>query len=118
VGDIQDRPPAGAIAEPAFWFPVSQQNDGNMLAVIRTDGDPLALLPSATRALREMDRELPVADARSMDDVVGAALAEFSLANWLFQIFAGLALLLAAFGIYGLLSSVVEQRRKEFGIRK
>jgi hypothetical protein len=117
VGDIQDRP-AGAIAEPAFWFPVSQMNDVNMLAVIRTDGDPLALLPSVTRALREMDRELPLAEARSMDDVVGAALAEFSLANWLFQIFAGLALLLAAFGIYGLLSYVVEQRRKEFGIRK
>jgi macrolide transport system ATP-binding/permease protein len=117
VGDIQDRP-AGAIAEPAFWFPVSQQNDVNMFAVIRTDGDPLALLPSATRALREMDRELPAAEARSMDDVVGAAMAELSLANWLFQIFAGLALLLAAFGIYGLLSYVVEQRRKEFGIRK
>src|SRR5262249_15080769 len=48
VGDIRDRP-AGAMAEPAFWFPLSQLNDVNMFGVIRTEGDALAMLPPATR---------------------------------------------------------------------
>jgi predicted permease len=116
AADVYDRPPDPK-AEPAFWFPLAQQARGDMVAVIRTSGDPFALLPAATGAVHDVDPELPLAEVRSMEDIARVALGERNLANWLFQAFAVLALAMAVFGIYGLLSYIVEQRHREFGIR-
>ena len=116
VADVFDHP-SDAKAEPAFWFPLAQQEQGQLVAVVRTDGDPLSLAGAAAGAVRAIDPELPLAEVRPMDDIARLALGERNLANRLIQTFAGLALLLAVSGIYGLLSYVVEQRHREFGIR-
>jgi ABC-type antimicrobial peptide transport system permease subunit len=64
-----------------------------------------------------MDRELPVAEVETMDEIAAAALAERRFALWLCEAFAILAIALAGIGIYAMLSYTVEQRRREMGIR-
>ena len=116
VADVRDRP-ADPEAEPAFWWPMAQQPFGRVQAVLRTDGDPLALLGPAGDVVHALDGELPIAEVATMDAVASVALAERRFTLWLFQAFATLAIALAALGIYGLLTYVVRQRRKELGIR-
>ena len=88
-----------------------------MAVVMKTESDPRALIPGLREAVRALDPNLPIADIRMMQDVEARALAEPRLTTWLVGGFAGLALLLAAVGIYGTVALFVADRSQEIGIR-
>ena len=85
--------------------------------VMLASGDPAVLFEAVRREVKGLDPELPVYDARPLDAYVGDALANARFAMRLASCFAGLALLVAAIGIYGVVAHSVTRRRREIGVR-
>ncbi len=89
----------------------------NMFLLVRTAGDPAQIIPSLHSIVHGLDPTVPFDEPETMTEVVSEALVFQRMESWLFSIFAGLALVLALVGLYGLVSHEVEQGTRDIGVR-
>ncbi|MGA2723803.1 MAG: ABC transporter permease [Bryobacteraceae bacterium] len=123
VGVVGDVKPERIESQdwPTIYCPYAQAPSATMVMVVQTAGPegvpPLTLASAVEREVHQLDPDQPVADARSMEDVVDQAIAGARFNTVLLGVFALIAFVLAAVGIYGVISCDVSERTHEIGIR-
>ncbi len=116
VGDIKRRS-LTAEADPQYYLPYTQAVITNPFLTIRTTGDPSSVENELRAVLREMDKSVPVYEVSPLETYVEKSEAQPRFQTVLLFCFGGIALILSALGLYGLLSYMVAQRTLEIGLR-
>jgi putative ABC transport system permease protein len=116
AGDVRDTE-LESKGRAAMYRPAAQTPFGSMYFAVRTERDPAAAIAGVRAAIREMDAELPLDAVGTVDALVETSLSQRRFAMLLMGIFAGLALVLAMVGIYGVMAYSVTQATQEIGIR-
>jgi len=115
VGDVRNRPDAPP--SPEMYFPLSQQTERAMTLVVRTSTDPRSLESSVRARVSALDRDLPVFNVMTMDDLRSVSITAQRIGGTLMSVFAGLTLILAAMGLFSVIACAVSDRTHEIGIR-
>ncbi|PYS88537.1 MAG: hypothetical protein DMF64_20240 [Acidobacteria bacterium] len=103
--------------KPEMYVPQYQYEYLSTYLTVRTTSAPLSLIPAVAQAAREIDKDLPIYNAGTMEQTISTSMARQRFSMLLMSIFAGIAALLACVGLYGVMAYAVNQRRHEIGIR-